>query len=88
MRGTLGGRGAGLVERRVQPEQVGREDSHGRVDDRRRIAGIRRLPAVVGSRRGDLRRVLNAVPRSGEIRGRPDVVAECLLVADARGETP
>ena len=52
MRGALGGGRARLLERRVDPQQVVGEDAHGGADQRRDVAGVRRLPsAVIGDRR-------------------------------------
>ncbi len=59
--GALGGGGARLFERGIESEEVRRQDSHRGVDDRRRVAGIRRLPAVVVGRGYDFRRVLDPV---------------------------
>ena len=63
MRRPFAGGCTRLFECRVQPKQVGREDSHGRVDDRRRIALVGGFPAVViGRRRNASGGVLDAVP--------------------------
>ncbi len=78
--------GTCLFEGGIQPQEIGREDAHGGVDNRRRIARVGGLPAVVRSRQGQFGRVLDPVARSHQVGGGPDVMPERFLVADAPGQ--
>src|ERR1700680_1815329 len=83
MRRALGSRGARLLERGVQSEQVGGEDAHGSTDQDRGIAAASSLPAGVITLRRHFRLIAAVLRRAGLVGGRPDVVAERLVVAQS-----